>query len=49
VAERYAGSEEYVKRDNAAADELIAGRFLLPRDRGVVVERAERLWDALMQ
>jgi hypothetical protein len=49
VAERYAGSEEYVKRVNAAADELIAGRFLLPRDRGVVVERAERLWDALMQ
>jgi len=49
VAERYAGREEYVKRVGAAADELIAGRFLLPRDRAAAVERAARLWDALMQ
>ena len=49
VVERYAGREEYVKRVEAAADESIAGRFLLPQDRGAVVERAVKLWDALMQ
>ena len=48
VAERYASREEYVKRAETAADELIAGRFLLPQDRAAVVERAARLWDALM-
>jgi len=49
VAERYASREEYVKRVAAAADELVAARFLLPRDRDAVVDRAARLWDALVQ
>jgi hypothetical protein len=49
VAERYASREEYAKRIGAAADELVAARFLLPRDRDAVVDRAERLWDALVQ
>jgi hypothetical protein len=32
---------------NRAADELIRQRFVLPKDRDFVVERAARLWDAL--
>jgi hypothetical protein len=47
VTERYASREEYVKRVEAAADEWIGRRFLLPRDRAVVVERATRLWDEI--
>jgi hypothetical protein len=49
VAERYGSRDEYLKRVAAAADELIAERFLLPRDRTAAVERAARLWDELMQ
>ena len=49
VTERYASREEYVKRVEAAADELTGQRFLLPQDRAAVVDRAARLWDALMQ
>jgi hypothetical protein len=47
IAERYAGREEYLKRVNAAADELIRKRLVLPQDREFVVERAARLWEAL--
>ena len=49
VAERYASREEYVKRVEAAVDDLIGRRFLLPQDRAAVVDRAAKLWDALMQ
>jgi hypothetical protein len=47
IAERYASREEYLRRVNAAADELIRQRFVLPQDRDFVIERAARLWDAL--
>jgi hypothetical protein len=47
IAERYAGREEYMRRVNAAADELIRRRFVMPQDRDFVVERAAQLWDAL--
>jgi hypothetical protein len=47
IAERYAGREDYLKRVNAAADELIRQRFVMPQDRDFVVDRAARLWDAL--
>jgi hypothetical protein len=49
LAERYASREDYLKRVNAAADELIKRRFVLPQDRNFVVERAARLWDAVSQ
>jgi hypothetical protein len=48
IAERYANRDEYLKRVNAAADELVRQRFVLPQDRDFVVERAARLWDALV-
>jgi hypothetical protein len=47
IGERYASREEYLKRVDAAADELIRRRLVLPQDREFVVERAARLWDAL--
>jgi hypothetical protein len=49
VAERYATRAEYLKRVEAAADDLIARRFVLPQDRAMVIDRAGRLWDALTQ
>ena len=49
IAERYAGREDYMRRVNRAADELIRRRFVLPRDRDFVVERAAQLWEALAQ
>ena len=47
IAERYPSREEYLKRVDAAADDLIGRRFLLPQDRDFVVQRAAQLWDAL--
>jgi hypothetical protein len=49
IAERYAGRAEYQKLVEAAADRLIAARFLLPQDRNFAVQRALRLWDALAE
>ena len=47
IAERYPNRDEYMKRVQAAADRLIAERFVLPRDRDYIVVRAARLWDAV--
>ena len=47
IAERYPSREDYLKRVEAAADDLIARRFLLPQDRSYAIDRAARLWDAL--
>jgi hypothetical protein len=47
IAERYSSREEYLKRANRAADELIRRRLVMPQDRDFVVERAARLWDAV--
>jgi len=49
VAERYAGRDEYMKHVNAAADDLIARRFLLPQDKSFAVEAAANLFDHLKQ
>jgi hypothetical protein len=49
IAERYASREDYGKFVNAAAEDLIGRRFVLPQDRDFVVERAMRLWDAVAQ
>jgi alpha/beta hydrolase family protein len=48
VAERYTGREDYLKRAAEATDQLIANRLILPRDRSLVIERAGKLWDALV-
>jgi hypothetical protein len=47
IAERYAGRDDYLKRVEAAADELIRRRFVMAQDRDFVIERAANLWDAL--
>jgi hypothetical protein len=49
IAQRCAGREDYLKRVNAAAEDLIKRRFVLPQDRDYIVERAARLWDAVAQ
>ena len=49
IAERYAGREDYLKRVTAAADDLVRRRFVLPQDRGLVVDRAMKLWDAVVR
>jgi hypothetical protein len=48
IAERYANREEYLNRVNAAAATLIERRLVLPQDHDFVVDRAMRLWDALL-
>lgn len=48
IQERYATRERYLERVNAAADALVSERFVLPRDRGRIVDSAAKLWDALM-
>src|SRR4051812_1799430 len=47
IAERYPTRDEYLKRVNAAADDLIKQRFLLPQDRDWAAENAAKLWDAI--
>jgi hypothetical protein len=49
IAERYTNREEYLKRVNAAADDLVKRRFVLPQDHDFIVDRAMHLWDALTQ
>jgi hypothetical protein len=49
IEERYQSREAYVKKASAAAGELIRSGFLLPRDREYAVDRAARLWDAVMK
>jgi hypothetical protein len=49
IAERYASREDYMKKVGAAADDLVKQRYLLPQDRNVAVERAGKLWDAIVQ
>lgn len=49
ILERYRGRDDYLARVRAAADELIAAGFLLPRDRDFVVEQAAQLWDSVVK
>jgi len=46
--DRYGNREQYLERVNAAAADLVARRFVLAQDREFIVDRAARLWDALM-
>ena len=49
IGERYASFEEYKQRVAAAADELVRKRFVLPQDRDSVIDRAVRLWQAVVR
>jgi hypothetical protein len=48
IAERYASRDEYLRRARAAVDDLVRDRFVLPQDRDWMVERAGKLWDAIV-
>ena len=48
IQERYGTRERYLERVHAVADALVAQRFVLPRDRERIVDRAAKLWDAVM-
>jgi hypothetical protein len=45
VEERYASREEYLKRVRAAADRLVADRYLLADDLAPIVSHAGEMWD----
>lgn len=47
VAERYRDKEDFLNQVEAAARELVAGRYLLPGDLTAVVQRASLHWDLL--
>lgn len=47
IAERYASRDDYHRRAQAAADDLVKRRFMLPEDRDATVEKAMKLWDAV--
>jgi hypothetical protein len=48
IEERYASRDEYLRRARAAVDDLARDRFVLPQDRDWMVERAGKLWDAIV-
>jgi hypothetical protein len=48
IAERYASRDDYMKRVRAAADELVRDRYVLAQDRDWMVDRAGKLWDAIV-
>lgn len=45
IARRYPNREEYLRRIEAAAQELVRKRFLLEADRGRIAQHAGELWD----
>jgi hypothetical protein len=45
VTERYASKQAYLDKVRAAADKLVAERYLLAEDVPVVLERADKHWD----
>jgi hypothetical protein len=48
IEERYSSKEEYLQKVDAVLNELIAGRYLLDRDRTALRERASAHWDSLL-
>ena len=44
IAERYANADDYIARYQAAVDELIKMRFILPEDRTPVLKRGVQEW-----
>lgn len=49
IAERYANKEAFLAKVKVAAEQLVAQRYLLPRDLESIVERAGAHWDQLTQ
>ena len=49
IVRRYRNKEEYLRRVDAAAGDLIRKRYLLETDREQVVRHAGELWDAVMK
>ncbi len=45
IAERYASREEYLARYQAAVDDLIRQRWILPEDRATLMHRGEQEWN----
>jgi hypothetical protein len=49
VEERYGSKQAYLDKVQAAASDLVKGRYLLERDVPAVVERASAEWDLVMK
>ncbi|HUO68215.1 MAG TPA: alpha/beta hydrolase domain-containing protein [Gammaproteobacteria bacterium] len=45
IVERYASKQQYLDKVRAAADELVARRYLLAEDLPAVLDRADKHWD----
>jgi len=45
IAERYAGREDYLARYQAAIDDLVQQRWVLPEDRAALLHRGEQEWN----
>jgi len=45
IAERYPSKQAYLDQVRAAADKLVADRYLLAEDLPAVLERADKHWD----
>jgi hypothetical protein len=45
ISERYPNREDYMKRYQAAIDDLIKKRWILPEDREAMIERGRQEWD----
>jgi len=45
IAERYPSKQAYLEQVRAAADKLVADRYLLAEDLPAVLERADKHWD----
>jgi alpha/beta hydrolase family protein len=48
IAERYRSKDDYLQRYTRALDALIRDRFVLPEDRGALLERGAEEWDYTM-
>ena len=48
ILERYASKQDYLDRVRAAADKLVAQRYLLAEDVPAVLDRADKHWDLLV-
>ncbi len=49
IAERYAGREDYLARYQAAVDDLVQQRWILPEDRAALLHRGEQEWTESVQ
>jgi hypothetical protein len=49
IAERYPGREDYLARYNAAIDDLLQQRWILPEDRAALLHRGEQEWTESVQ